>query len=179
MAEVLTALSMANAGFKLAMTLYSFAEAVGSVDKELVRTATDIALFSDVLENLAATLEQGQKAKYITKKAFETVQKVIDECNKIFQELETMIEKSTKSEEVIRMKEDEMVPKLGSKLSVPLIKKLLYFFQRSKLEALRAELMSLKTNLNVMLGTLAIAQRFEEIRKRYDPNAIYAQYKAY
>jgi hypothetical protein len=177
MAEVLTALTMANAGFKLAMTLYSFAEAVGSVDKEIVRTATDIALFSNVLENLAATLEQGQNAKYITKEAFETVQKVIDECKNIFQELEMMIEKSTKSEEVIRMKEDEVVPKLGSKLSVPLTKRLLYFFQRSKVEALRAELISLKTNLTVMLGILALARRSEETRKRYDPNTVYALYK--
>jgi hypothetical protein len=38
MAEVVAILSIANAGFKLAKTLFSFAEAVGSVGKEIMRT---------------------------------------------------------------------------------------------------------------------------------------------
>ena len=166
-------LSMANAGFKLAITLFSFAEAIGSIDKEILRTAKDISLFSDVLQNLVDTLERSQAAKYITKSAFETIQRVIDEGRELFQELETMIEKSTKSEEVIKMKQDEMVPFSRPKLSVPLIKRLLYFFQRSRLETLRSRLESLKSTLGLMLGTLAIAEKLET-KKRYDPTAIYA-----
>lgn len=173
MAEAVAVLSMANAGFKLAITLFSFAEAIGSVDKEILRTAKDISLFSDVLQNLVDTLERGQVAKYITKSAFATLQRVIDEGKELFQELEMMIEKSTEREEVIKMDQDAMVPLTRSKFSVPLAKRLRYFFQRSRLEALRSSLESLKSTLSLMLGTLAIAEKVES-KKRYGRYHIFA-----
>jgi hypothetical protein len=167
MAELVTVLSMATAGFKLAKMLFSFAEAVGSIDKEIRRTAKDVSFFSDALSLLAPVLERGREAGYVTKDAFDKVQGVMDECRLVFQELEAMIEKSTKSEEVIKMGKDETVPSNGLNLSVPLMKRLLYYFQRGNLEVVRARLESLKSTLHLMLGTLMSAERYERIRKRY------------
>jgi hypothetical protein len=59
-----------------------------------------------------------------------------------------------------------MVPVMGAKLSVPLTKRLLYFFQKSKLEALGGDLESLKTILGVMLGALEISEKLEQAKKR-------------
>ena len=60
-----------------------------------------------------------------------------------------MIEKSTKSEEVIKMEGDEVIIK--PKLSVPLTGSLLYFFQKSEVELPRRQLGSLKTTLSVWM----------------------------
>ena len=60
-----------------------------------------------------------------------------------------MIEKSTKSEEVIKMEGDEVIIK--PKLSVPLTGRLLYFFQKSEVELPRRQLESLKTTLSVWM----------------------------
>ena len=60
-----------------------------------------------------------------------------------------MIEKSTKSEEVIKMDGDEVIIK--PKLSVPLTGRLLYFFQKSEVELPRRQFGSLKTTLSVWM----------------------------
>ena len=95
---------------------------------------------------------------------------MIGECTKIYLELEAMIEKSTKSEEVIKMEGDEVIIK--PKLSVPLTGRLLYFFQKSKVELSRRQLESLKTTLSVWIGMVSIAERFEDAKKRYVQFAI-------
>lgn len=170
MVEPASVLSVATAGFKLAFTLYSLADAIGSIDAEIKRTAIEVSLFSEVLDHLVEVLRRGQDAKCITDKALDTVQTVIGECRKIFLELEMMIEKSTKSEEVIKMEGDEVIIK--PKLSVPLTGRLLYFFQKSKVELSRRQLESLKTTLSVWIGMVSIAERFEDAKKRYVQFAI-------
>jgi hypothetical protein len=179
MVEPASILSVANAGFKLAFTLYSLADAIGSIDTEIRRTAIEVSLFSEVLDHLVEILGRGQDAGCITDRALDTVQTVIGECRKIFLELEMMIEKSTKSEEVIKMVDDEVMIK--PKLSVPLTGRLLYFFKRSKVELSRRQLESLKTTLGVWIGMVSIAERVEDLKKRYDQIAVMlktSKYKA-
>jgi hypothetical protein len=167
MAEIASVVGMATAGFKLAKMLFSFAEAVGSMDKEIRHTAKDVSFFSEALSLLAPVLERGRMAGYITKDAFVKVQGVMDEFKSVVQELEAMMEKGTKSEEVIKMGKDETVPSTGINMSVPLARRLLYYFQQGNLKTIRAHRESLKSTLHVMLSTLMGAERIGHIEKRY------------
>ena len=56
MVEPASVLSVATAGFKLAFTLYSLADAIGSIDAEIKRTAIEVSLFSEVLDHLVEIL---------------------------------------------------------------------------------------------------------------------------
>lgn len=158
MAEVAAILGMANAGFKLSITLFSFAEAVRSVDKEILRTAKDISLFSQVLKLLAVTLERGHRANCISAGAFETSAQIVEECKNLFEELDAVVAKSTSTRKLVRMGEDDMEAVDAEKVIVPFAQRLLYFFRKAKMDALRRDLESLKTSLQVMLSVLNFAE---------------------
>ena len=151
-------LSMANSGFKLSITLFSFAEAVRSVDKEILRTAKDISLFSQVLKLLAVTLERGHHANCISASAFETSAQIVEECKSLFEELNAVVAKSTSTKKLVRMGEDDVVAADTDKVVVPFTQRLLYFFRKAKMDTLRRNLESLKTSLQVMLSVLNFAE---------------------
>jgi hypothetical protein len=166
MAEVAAILGMANAGFKLSITLFAFAEAVRTVDKEILRTAKDISLFSSVLKLLAETVERGHQTKRISAKAYETTAQIVEECKSLFDELDDVIAKSTTKTKTVRMGQDDMVAKDAEKVIVPLAQRLLYFFRKGKMEVHRRNLESLKTSLQVMLSVLNFAEKVTTENKR-------------
>jgi hypothetical protein len=80
MAEVAAILGMANAGFNLSITLFPFAEEMRSIEKEILRTAEHISLFSQFLKLLAVTLERGYQSKFISTSAFWTWAQIVEEA---------------------------------------------------------------------------------------------------
>lgn len=167
MAEVVAVLGMANAGFKLSITLFAFAEAIGSADKEIVRTAREINLFSQVLKFLALSLERGRKTGSISQSAFETSAEIIEECRSLFDELDAMIVKSTSTKKVVKMQGDAMIAMDREKMVVPFSQRFLYLFRKSKVDTLRRNLESLKTSLQVMLSVLNYVEHLASFGPRY------------
>jgi hypothetical protein len=83
MAEVAAILGMANAGFKLSSRSSRSRKPSAASTKEILRTAKDISLFSQVLKLLAVPLERRHQTNCISASAFETSAQIVEEC-KIF-----------------------------------------------------------------------------------------------
>ena len=82
---------IAGAGAKLSISLYQFAETVGSARNEVRTIGTEISLFSAVLKQLHSTLTKARNFRYsIT--AIETTQDILDECQKVFEQISMIVE---------------------------------------------------------------------------------------
>ncbi|KAI9775726.1 MAG: hypothetical protein M1839_000928 [Geoglossum umbratile] len=158
--EVATILSCANTGFKLSMTLFSFAQAIGSAGKEILQTGKDISLFSAVLRELGVTLQRAQKAGLVSETAFETTAKIKDECTSIFEELEAIIEKSTTTTNVhvVKMRSDEVEELDRESVEVSWGNRFLHLFRKSQIQEQKRALESLKSSLLTMLVVMSFAE---------------------
>lgn len=169
MAEVTTILSFANAGFKLSMTLFSFAQAIGSAGKEVRQTGKDISLFSAVLRELGITLQRVQKAGLVSETAFETTTKIKDECTLIFGELEAIIEKSTTTTNVhvVKMRSDEVEELDRENIEVSWGNRFLHLFRKSKIQEQKRALESLKSSLLTMLMVMSFTENKALLASQY------------
>jgi hypothetical protein len=162
MAEIALILGFAQTGYKLSVTLFSFAQAIGSAGSEIRQTGADIALFSAVLEQLGETLERAQKAGLVTEKAFDTAKKIRQECNSVFGELDTMIKQSTTmtNTKVVKMREDGFEAEVEDRetMAVSFGQRFLHLFRKSRIQEQKRALESLKSSLLLMLTVMRFTE---------------------
>ncbi|KAF2692112.1 hypothetical protein K458DRAFT_10128 [Lentithecium fluviatile CBS 122367] len=108
--------------------------------------AKDIALFCHVLKDLAKALEFGQKAQLFRQNAFDTSLKIVEECKRVFTEIEDILKKATKSDNP-----------LAGKFRMPTGHKILWIFRKGKVDFFRRLLESLKSTILVELAVLNYA----------------------
>lgn len=108
--------------------------------------AKDIALFCQVLKDLARALEAGNKTQLFQKNAFDTSIKIAAQCKQVFVEIETLLKKATNCE-----------TPLSGKFRIPTGHKILWIFRKGKVEFFRRLLESLKSTILVELAVLNYA----------------------
>ena len=108
--------------------------------------AKGIALFCQVLKDLAKAMEFGQKAQLFRQDAFDTSIKIVDECKRVFTEIEDILKKATKSDNP-----------LAGKFRLPTGHKIMWIFRKGKVEFFRRLLESLKSTILVELAVLNYA----------------------
>ena len=141
-----------GAGAKLSILLFDFASTIGSAGSEVRAIGTEIALFCSVLQQLERTLAKAQDRRYSIS-AIETTQKILDQCQIIFEEINSIVgglqKQKTSSGEV----------------SVDFKARLKWMFKRSQVQMRRATLESCKITLHLMLTTLEFAQKVSARRQ--------------
>ncbi|KAJ6279685.1 hypothetical protein J3E71DRAFT_354567 [Bipolaris maydis] len=120
---VASILQVAQIGTQLSIGLFQIADAIASANQETNYIAKDIALFCQVLKDLAKAIEFGQKAQLFRQDAFDTSIKIVDECKRVFTEIEDILKKATKSDNP-----------LASKFRVPTGHKIMWIFRKGKVE---------------------------------------------
>jgi hypothetical protein len=145
---VASVIQIAQLGAKISITLYSIADTTKSANKDVKRIAKDIALFSSVLKDLGNALERGQRAGQLRGDAYNTASMIVEECEEVFREIETILKKATGEERPFEA--DIVMPKL---------ERFLWVFKKERIQLLRANLESLKTTILVKLAVLNYAER--------------------
>ncbi|KAL1614107.1 hypothetical protein SLS56_012188 [Neofusicoccum ribis] len=144
MAEVLgvaaSAIEVANLGFKLSTSLYSYIETVSSADRRLREVATKVELTTAVIQEVGLIFDGPEIVALRKESAVTTAKNTLRECSSIFEEIEDAVVRSKKN-----------------KFTFP--------FRTSKLSALSTNLESLKSNLSLLLHVLQHAHRIASDEK--------------
>jgi hypothetical protein len=86
--------SLAGAGLKLSTTLYTYSATAFRADKELRGIAENVSITSSVLDQLGRVREEDKKARLCSDSALKTTEGVAKRCMSVFQELDTVLQKS-------------------------------------------------------------------------------------
>ncbi|KAJ5771843.1 hypothetical protein N7520_002372 [Penicillium odoratum] len=88
---------LAEVGIKLSVKLCSFYRQIKDVDHSAQRLASDISLTCSILHQLGNILEQDRRTKLCSQQAFLTTQEVLEECEKIFKQIDEAIRRKDPS----------------------------------------------------------------------------------
>lgn len=90
---VASTFQLAEIGIKLSVKLCSFYRQIKDADHSAQRLASDVSLTCSILHQLGKILEQDSQTKLCSQQAFLTAQEILEECEKIFKQIDEAIEK--------------------------------------------------------------------------------------
>ncbi|KAE8446447.1 hypothetical protein EG329_011910 [Mollisiaceae sp. DMI_Dod_QoI] len=162
MAEAIAALGviasvaqLADYGFKLSIKLYSFSEAVYTADKSIRAISNDVSLTSTVLKELCQIIKSDD-AHVVSENAILATKQTVDECLKIFGDLDEALSKSLSS--MGKLEKGDVDKRRKVNRGTAALEKLKWPFKQPKMELLRSNLDRLKTSLTLMLQVLSYAR---------------------
>lgn len=94
---VASTFQLAEIGIKLSVKLCSFYRQIKDADNSAQRLASDVSLTCSILYQLGKILEQDSQTKLCSQQAFLTAQEVLEECEKIFSQIDEAIQKKDPS----------------------------------------------------------------------------------
>ncbi|EMD68372.1 hypothetical protein COCSADRAFT_108816 [Bipolaris sorokiniana ND90Pr] len=144
---VASVLQLAGTGLKLSQALYQYADSVATADRRIKDVAKEIKLTSFVIEELGGIFKQDDTLSLISKSAIATANETLDECSRMFGEIEATLNKSKKG-------------KIG-RLILP--------FREPKIELLRSHIDKLKSTLQLLMQVLMHA--YQVSSKKLDREA--------
>lgn len=143
---VASLIGIIGAGAKLSLLLFDFGSSIGSAGSQVRSIGTEISLFCAVLKQLERTLAKAKDRRYSIS-AIETTHEILEQCQVVFNELQTIFDSLKKS-------------KLSSgETSMDLLGRLKWVMKRDQVRMHRATLESCKITLHIMLTTLEFADR--------------------
>lgn len=169
MAEAIAALGilasiaqLADYGFKLSIKLYTFNSTISSASSTISSISNDVSLTSTVLRELCQIIKSDD-AHVVSENAILATKQTVDECLKIFGELDDALNKC-----LVRMgldigKNDEERKLRKGKGNV-VLERLKWPFKQPKMDLLRSNLDRLKASLTLMLQVLSYAR---DVSSRY------------
>lgn len=137
--------AVVGAGLKLSILLFDLASSLHSAGSEMQTLGTEISLFCSVLKQVQSVLLKAKSFRSSVS-ANRATQDILDRCQVIFKELETVVNG-------VRSKGGD---------AVELIARVKWTFKKSKVQMLRASLESSKLTLHLMLTTLEFAQKIAD-----------------
>ncbi|KAK3115821.1 hypothetical protein LTR53_004440 [Teratosphaeriaceae sp. CCFEE 6253] len=82
------ALQVADAGLKLAKTLYNYLEAVRKADRELSTLAREVTVTSTTLSSLGNVLKDGNAPSLYTQDLVDEAQSAFESCEEAFKDVD-------------------------------------------------------------------------------------------
>ncbi|KAJ5975797.1 hypothetical protein N7481_009504 [Penicillium waksmanii] len=156
MAEVLgtisAALQVAELGGRLSVKLCTFAHKFKNADKALRSLSNDVALTCSVLRQLGDSLRQDDLVSLYSPDAFATAQDVLEECKKVFNDLESEIE------------QQHADPSSKSRIERA-TRKIWFLMNEPRLDAVAGNLERLKSTMLLMLNVVIYAG---QLRSRHE-----------
>ncbi|KAL8761067.1 MAG: hypothetical protein Q9184_002773 [Pyrenodesmia sp. 2 TL-2023] len=153
-AIVATIIQIADVGLRLSLRLYTFGETIASADRTIISISKDISLTSSVLKELGHNLEKDKQAQICSENAIKTAEDVVQECLKVFQEIDGMLEKSIAS--------TSQSGTTRAKWTSAVVGKFRWPFLQPKMQLLRSNLDKLKATLLLMLNVMTYARQLSE-----------------
>lgn len=138
-------IGVASIGIKLSTTLYTFANSVASADKDMKDIAGDVALTSNVLNNVGSFLKDPKTIAIASETAITDAISILDRCKDAFGEIQTIVDQKGKNSET------------GMKKSTTRAK-FMWPLKSSRVELLKRRLESLKSSLMLLLQVLSFAK---------------------
>ncbi|KAL8768482.1 MAG: hypothetical protein Q9209_005273 [Squamulea sp. 1 TL-2023] len=151
---------IADVGLRLSLRLYTFGETIASADGTISSISKDVSLTSTVLKELGCNLEKDKEAQICSETAIKTAEDVVQECLKVFQEIDAMLEKTVASSGSSGEPKAKWTTIMAGKLKWP--------FLQPKMQLLRSNLDKLKITLLLMLNVMTYARQLTE-RTQPDP----------
>lgn len=137
-------IQIADIGARLSVKLSSFARKVKSADLAIRDVSQDVALTCSVLRELGHELQKDEEAKLCSNEAMTTARNVIDQCTKVFTDLDDTLDKN------------QPVPKEAAAFK-KWAQRLKYPFIEPHVDLLRTNLERLKSTLLLMLNVIMYA----------------------
>lgn len=153
-AIVATIIQIADVGLRLSLKLYTFGETIASADRTIISISKDISLTSSVLKELGHNLEKDKQTQICSENAIKTAEEVVQECLKVFQEIDGMLEKIVAS--------TSQIGTMKAKWTSAMVGKLKWPFLQPKMQLLRSNLDKLKATLLLMLNVMTYARQLSE-----------------
>jgi len=139
------ALQVADAGIKLAKTLYDYLDAVRNANKHLKAIALEVQVTSSTLESLGSLLEDHDAEKLCSQNVLRDANAAFKGCGEAFADVDETFKT------VIKFDPD-------GKASVSSSGRWVWPFKKGKVEMLQANLERLETTLLLMLSVLSFAR---------------------
>jgi hypothetical protein len=140
---------IADLGGKLSVKLFTFSRKIKNADKSIDRVSQDIAATGAILQQLGSELQKDEQLRLCSQEAVSTARNLVDECNKIFVDLNSALDGGKSQTQ-------------GSRLVLGWKDRLKFPFLEPQIELLRSNLERLKSSLVVMLNVMIFA---EQLRK--------------
>lgn len=136
-------LQLADLGGRLSVKLFTFSRKIKNADKSIASISAEIAQTGSILQQLGNELNKDDKLRLCSAEAVATAKVLVDECYKIFDELNDSLD--------ARLPKNKVVAAWKQKLNFPLIE--------PQVDLLRTNLERLKSSLLVMLNVLIFAEQ--------------------
>ncbi|CZR63652.1 uncharacterized protein PAC_13549 [Phialocephala subalpina] len=165
MAEAIAALGiiasitqLADYGFKLSIKLYTFSSTISTASTTISSISNDVSLTSTVLKELCQIIKSDD-AHVVSENAILATKQTVDECLKIFGELDDALSKCLVSVGLDKGEKGESgeMGKLRKRRG-NVVERLKWPFKQPKMELLRSNLDRLKASLTLMLQVLSYAR---------------------
>lgn len=157
MAEVLgtiaAALQVAELGGRLSVKLCTFAHKYKNANKALRSLSNDVALTCSVLRQLSDSLGQDDLVSLYSPDAFATAQDVLEECRKVFKDLESEIEQQHPDPSSSKSRLEKATRKIWFLMNEP------------RLDAVAGNLERLKSTMLLMLNVVIYAGQLRRYRQ--------------
>ncbi len=141
-----SALQIADLGGKVSAKLFGFARKVRGAAEKVDLISKEIAATGALLRQLSEQLDKDSQAQLLRRELVEPANELVQECMKIFKNIDQAIDGNS-----------------GNKIILSLKQKIHYTYLESEIDALRANLESLKGSIGIMQNVLIYA---EQLRNR-------------
>jgi hypothetical protein len=126
-------IQVADAGLRLAKTIYTYVDSVASADKRLDRIRSHVQTTSEVVREIGNVFQKKETVGLVSSGAIKTACDAAKECEGVFEELRELVEKTRKRKWGLPLKEQ-------------------------KLELLGAQLEKLKSTMHCLMSVLIHAR---------------------
>ena len=153
LALVASVLQVADVGFRLSVTLYTFGQTVASADDSIVFISKDISHTCSILKTLGQSLEKDREAQLHSPDVTNSVEAIVKECLEIFHEMDTAL-----SKKITRMGLDGS----SNRVAAAALERLKWPFLKPKMMLLWGNLGKMKSSLQLMLSVFIYARLLVE-----------------
>ena len=151
---VASIIQIADAGLRLGLRLYTFGETAANANKAIIAISKDVSLTSSVVQELGEHLRKEHEAPICSENAIQTADRIVQECLRVFNELNEVLEKSTTRTGVGGKEKAKWIPTVQERLKWP--------FLKPKMDFLTSNLDKLRTTLLLMLNVIIYARQRSE-----------------
>lgn len=142
-------LQIADLGGRLSVKLFTFSRKIKNAHKSIDSISQDIAATGAILHQLGSELKKDEQLRLCSPEAVSTAKELVQECNRIFVELNTALDGGKSQTQ-------------GGRLILGWKDRLKFSFLEPQIDLLRSNLERLKSSLAVMLNVMIFA---EQLRK--------------
>ncbi|KAB8337030.1 hypothetical protein FH972_021334 [Carpinus fangiana] len=160
---VASVIGVAAVGVKLSRTLYTLGGRAVAANHNINRIATNVTLFSSSLKHVGQVLADSQSLH--TPEAAETVQQIMDQCERLFEDIARMASGSKNPRDG-----HSIIAANDGRQRMSILKRIRWSFEQPKVESLLAQLEYLKTTLCIVIQTLNLAAITVKIRQESLPS---------